>query len=127
MSRPAIYSVFIVTLILIGAFFIFPILVTVKQAFVAQDGSFTCDYLMEVLNNPLYRDGLWNSLRMAVGSTALCSAAVAITVPDSPTPFTPSGFHGDGVSISWVSKNKAAVGRTKKPKAAAKLSKQSGR
>jgi hypothetical protein len=29
---------------------------------------------------------------------------VAITVPDSPTPFTPSGFPGDGVSISWVSK-----------------------
>ena len=71
MSRPAIYSVFIVTLILIGACFILPILVTVKQAFVAQDGSFTWDYLMEVLNNPLYREGLWNSLRMAVGSTAL--------------------------------------------------------
>ena len=71
MSRSAIYSVFFVTLIFIGLFFIFPILATVKQAFVAQDGTFTWNYLMEVLDNPLYREGLWNSLRMAVGSTAL--------------------------------------------------------
>ena len=71
MSRSAIYSVFFVTLIFIGLFFIFPILATVKQAFVAPDGTFTWNYLMEVLDNPLYREGLWNSLRMAVGSTAL--------------------------------------------------------
>jgi hypothetical protein len=36
----------------------------------------------------------------SASSTALCSAGVAMTVPDSPTPFTPRGFNGDGVSIS---------------------------
>ena len=71
MSRSAIYLIFSVTVVFMVVFFIIPILATVKQAFFAQDGTFTSDYFMEVLNNPLYREGLWNSLRMAVGSTAL--------------------------------------------------------
>ena len=45
----------------------------------------------------------------SASSTALCSAGVATTVPDSPTPFTPSGFQGDGVSISIVSNATSSV------------------
>ena len=71
MSRPAIYSIFIFTLIFIGAFFLYPIIATVKQAFVTSDGRWTLSYLTEIVDNPLYREGLWNSLRMAVGSTVV--------------------------------------------------------
>ncbi len=77
MSRSAIYSIFTLTVLFMAVFFLFPILVSVKSAFVGPDGKWTLSYLMEIMDNPLYREGLWNSFRMAVGSTAL-SLAIAL-------------------------------------------------
>ena len=71
MSRTAIFSIYAATILFMAVFFIFPIFSTVKEAFLGQNGQFTTAYLSEVLDNPLYREGLWNSLRMGVGSTIL--------------------------------------------------------
>lgn len=59
-------------LVFFGLFFVLPILVTVKGAFIGPDGGFTMDYLSEVFANPIYREGLWNSFTMAVFSTLGC-------------------------------------------------------
>jgi iron(III) transport system permease protein len=71
MSRTAIYSIYAFTVLFMGVFFLFPIYATVKEAFIGPDGSFTLSYLSEIVDNPLYREGLMNSFRMAVGSTIL--------------------------------------------------------
>ncbi len=54
-----------------AAFFLFPIFTTVKEAFIGPDGRFTTAYLGEIADNPVYREGLWNSFRMAFWSTLL--------------------------------------------------------
>jgi len=59
-------------LVFFGLFFIAPILVTIKGAFVSPDSGFTLSYVSEVFANPLYREGLWNSFVMAVFSTLGC-------------------------------------------------------
>jgi iron(III) transport system permease protein len=55
-----------------AVFFVMPILITVKGAFVGPDGSFSLDYIGEVFANPLFREGLWNSFLMAFWSTLGC-------------------------------------------------------
>ncbi len=70
MSRLVANIVFCVAGLFFGVFFILPILVTVKDAFIV-DGSFTLDYLRETFANPLYREGLYNSFALAVASTSL--------------------------------------------------------
>jgi iron(III) transport system permease protein len=59
-------------LVFFGLFFIAPILVTIRGAFVSPDTGFTLSYVAEVFANPLYREGLWNSFVMAVFSTLGC-------------------------------------------------------
>lgn len=71
MSRAAIYTIYVLTVAFMAVFFVYPIFATVKSAFVSPDGTLTAAYVGEVLENPLYREGLINSLKMALGSTAL--------------------------------------------------------
>jgi iron(III) transport system permease protein len=71
MSRNFSYPFFVITSLIMVVFFIFPILVTVKQAFVDTQGSFTLADLIQIAENPLYREGLMNSFKMAIGSTLL--------------------------------------------------------
>jgi iron(III) transport system permease protein len=78
MTRQFSYTVFAFTVAAIGIFFLFPILVTVKDAFVDPDGKFTPAYLLGILQNPVYLEGLWNSFRMAGYSTFL---ALLIAMP----------------------------------------------
>ncbi|MBP7948557.1 MAG: iron ABC transporter permease [Verrucomicrobiales bacterium] len=77
MSRSHAYSVFIFTAVIMAVFFLLPIAVTVREAFVGPDHRFTFEFLAGVWDNPVYREGLWNSLRMAVFST-LASLLVAL-------------------------------------------------
>lgn len=58
-------------------FFLFPIGITVKEAFF-QEGEFTLAYIGEVFKNKIYLEGLFNSLKMGVFSTIL---SVAIALP----------------------------------------------
>src|SRR5204862_6811972 len=59
--------------------------------------------------------GIWMSVTPSAASasqTALITAAGEAIAPVSPTPFTPSGFVGLGVSVRWSSQrgNSAAEG-----------------
>jgi len=60
-----------------GAFFIYPVLRTVGEAFFV-DGGFTMRYVMDVLNDATYLEGLSNALLLGVSSTIV---AVIIALP----------------------------------------------
>ncbi|MEO0416137.1 MAG: ABC transporter permease subunit, partial [Verrucomicrobiota bacterium] len=77
MSRSFSYVIFAITAAFFGVFFLFPIWTTVKEAFVGADG-FTLEYLTAVFKNPIYLEGLFNSLKMGVFSTLL---ALLIALP----------------------------------------------
>jgi iron(III) transport system permease protein len=59
-------------------FFVYPIGITLKEAFFGPDDSFTLEFVSMVFLDPLYLDGLLNALRMGLYSTAL---AFAISLP----------------------------------------------
>lgn len=77
MSRSFAYIVFFATAAFFGLFFIWPILTTVKQAFV-YDGKFTFDFVAQIFRDPLYVEGLVNAFMLALCSTA---AALLIAMP----------------------------------------------
>ncbi len=60
-----------------GAFFIFPVLRTVGEAFYV-DGVFTFRYVMDVLNDATYVEGLGNAFQLGIWSTVV---AVLIALP----------------------------------------------
>lgn len=77
MNRALPKIVFLATGVFFALFFVWPIAETLHGAFVGADGAFTWDYIFEVFRNPLYLEGLGNSLQMGVWSTLL-SALIAI-------------------------------------------------
>jgi iron(III) transport system permease protein len=60
-----------------GLFFVLPIAMAVRGAFLDQSGALTLDYLREVFRNPIYLEGFANALRLAVGSTLLAFSIAA--------------------------------------------------
>lgn len=98
MSRTLSLFVFLVTATFFACFFVMPIWSTVKVAFESSHGGFTFDYVWEVLRNPLYREGWWNSLVMAVFSTLGC---LVVSVPLAVL-FTKYDFPGKPVLNSLV-------------------------
>ncbi len=73
MSNQFAKLVFALTAVFFALFFLWPIAETVRGAFVGSDGRFTLDYITEVFRNPLYLEGLWNSLRIGIFSTLLAA------------------------------------------------------
>jgi iron(III) transport system permease protein len=71
------HFVFALTALFFFFFFALPIWETVNGAFRLPDGQFTLSYVIEVFRNPIYLEGLWNSVLMAVFSTAL-TALIAL-------------------------------------------------
>jgi iron(III) transport system permease protein len=78
MSKALSIAVYIVTAIFFFFFFLWPIGETVRGAFITPTGDFTVVFLIEVFRNPIYLEGLWNSLLMGVFSTLL---ALFIALP----------------------------------------------
>ena len=66
-----------IVVLLFGVFFLYPVAMTLAVAFENQQGGFTLDYLIEVFTNPVYVEGLWNSLMIGIFST-LVSLVIAI-------------------------------------------------
>lgn len=66
--------VYAFTIVFFLFFFALPIWETLGGAFRNPGGGFTLDYIIEVFRNPIYLEGLWNSVQMAVWSTLLTSA-----------------------------------------------------
>jgi iron(III) transport system permease protein len=60
---------------LFAVFFVYPAGMVVKQAFEGPDG-FTLEFFVAIFQNPIYREGLWNSFAIGTASTlaALCIA-----------------------------------------------------
>ena len=78
MSRPLSIAVFALTSLFFFFFFLWPIAETLRGAFVTGTGEVTLDYIAEAFRNPIYLEGLWNSLLMGVFSTLL---AMLIALP----------------------------------------------
>jgi iron(III) transport system permease protein len=72
------HLIFAFTALFFFFFFVLPIWETVNGAFRLPGGGFTFDYIAEVFRNPIYLEGLWNSVLMAVFSTTL---TVLIALP----------------------------------------------
>ena len=64
----------IITAILIVVFsvaFLWPLGRIVQRGFFDESGNFTFRYIAEVFKNPIYREGLFNSLKIAIGTTTI--------------------------------------------------------
>ncbi|MCC6579796.1 MAG: iron ABC transporter permease [Phycisphaeraceae bacterium] len=72
------YGLMALILALLGAFLIWPIVLTVRGGFVGAEGEFTLRYLVSVFEDPLWVGGLVNSLMIAVCTTVLC---MVLTLP----------------------------------------------
>ncbi len=78
MSKPFARLVFGLTLAFFAAFFVWPILQIIKGGFLDADGKPTFAYLVALLADPTYLEGLRNSFLLACATTAL---AMAIALP----------------------------------------------
>jgi iron(III) transport system permease protein len=70
-------ALYILVLAFFGLFFVLPIAIAVRGAFLDQTGALTLDYIREVFRNPIYLEGFTNALRLAVGSTLLAFSIAA--------------------------------------------------
>jgi len=62
-------AVLLLTAAIMGCFLVWPVCVTLKEAFVKPGGGFTLEFVGEIFRNPIYVEGLVNSFKMAVGTT----------------------------------------------------------
>jgi iron(III) transport system permease protein len=76
-TNPGTGLVFGIALVFFAAFFVYPVLRTVGEAFFVEEG-FTFRYVMEVLQDASYQEGLWNALLLGFWSTVV---AVIIALP----------------------------------------------
>lgn len=73
MSRSLARILFVLTVAVLGALFLAPLGMVVAGGF--RDGSgFTLKYLFGVFRNPIYSEGLWHSLLIALGTSGLVAA-----------------------------------------------------
>jgi iron(III) transport system permease protein len=75
--KGTILTLYFVVLGFFGLFFVLPIVIAVRGAFLDQTGAFTFDYIREVFRNPIYLEGFSNALKLAVGSTLLAFSIAA--------------------------------------------------
>jgi iron(III) transport system permease protein len=75
--KGTILTLYFVVLGFFGLFFVWPIVIAVRGAFLDQTGAFTFDYIREVFRNPIYLEGFSNALKLAVGSTLLAFSIAA--------------------------------------------------
>ena len=72
MSPALSRGVYLLVTVFFALFFVLPIWGTLHTAFVDVHGGFTLDYIAEVFRSPLYREGLLNSLFIALLTTLAC-------------------------------------------------------
>lgn len=98
MSRSLAMLIFAVMTVFFGCFFVYPIWLTVKGAFITVDHRFTLEFVAEVFRNTLYLEGLLNSFIIATWSTVGC-AVVALPLAML---FTRYDFRGKAILHSLV-------------------------
>jgi iron(III) transport system permease protein len=77
-SKTASRLILWLTGLFLAIFLVWPVAESLLGAFIDPLGRFSLAYLSEVFRNPIYLEGLWNALLMAIGSTAL---ALLISLP----------------------------------------------
>src|ERR1700693_4288359 len=60
-----------------GLFFVLPLAIAIRGAFLDQTGALTLDYFCEVFRNTIYLEGFVNALKLALGSTLLAFSIAA--------------------------------------------------
>ncbi len=70
MRKGMAWTIFLSTFALFGLLFLAPLWTVIRGGFVV-NGSFTLRYLLGVFQNPIYSEGLFNSLMLATGTTTL--------------------------------------------------------
>lgn len=78
MSRTFAWLAALLTAAFFGCFLVWPVIQTLRGAFVNADGAITLDFVGEVFRNRIYLEGLANSLMVAIASTTL---SLAISLP----------------------------------------------
>jgi iron(III) transport system permease protein len=79
MARKICYNLFIcLTVLFFGLFFFYPVFQVLRGGVQDSMGNFTWFYLLEVFRNPIYLEGLLNSLKIACCTTLL---SVLIAMP----------------------------------------------
>ena len=78
MRRTRAYLIFSLTLAILVLLFLLPLGTVIKGGFYDQNGHFTFNFILEVFRNPIYSQGLLNSLGLALGTTTLVTL---ISVP----------------------------------------------
>lgn len=73
MKQTGAIFISLLALAFLGVFLVWPLVQTVKGCFLV-DGRPTLAFLGEVFRNPIYMEGLWNSLALAVVTTLLVCA-----------------------------------------------------
>ncbi len=71
MSKRLAITVYTISIIFFGCFFILPIWEILRGGFFDYEHGFTLSYLKTVFQNPVYVEGLFNSFVMGIGSTVL--------------------------------------------------------
>ena len=72
MRKGLAWTIFLFTFALFGGLFLAPLWMVIRGGFVV-NGAFTLRYLQGVFQNPIYSEGLFNSLMLALGTTTLVS------------------------------------------------------
>src|SRR3954463_882881 len=71
MRRRNAYLIFAITLAIFALLFLLPLGMVIKGGFIDENGSLTTRFVLGVFQNPIYAQGLLNSLGIALGTTAL--------------------------------------------------------
>jgi len=78
MRRSTAYPIFTLTLAIFALLFLYPLAIVIAGGFRDPNGKFTFDYVLGVFQNPIYSQGLLNSVGIAIGTTTLVTL---ISVP----------------------------------------------
>jgi iron(III) transport system permease protein len=71
MRKQNAYLIFTLTLAIFALLFLYPLVMVIKGGFIDANGQFTTRFVLGVFQNPVYAQGLLNSLGIALGTTAL--------------------------------------------------------
>ncbi len=77
MRQATAWLIFSIAMLIYFLFFVIPLFGVIKGGFIV-DGGFTLEYIKGVFSNPIYREGLFNSLLIGLGTTVL---ATVIALP----------------------------------------------
>jgi iron(III) transport system permease protein len=71
MRRRNAYLIFALTLAIFALLFLYPLGMVLKGGFFDENGKFTLRFVTGVFKNPIYAEGLFNSVMIAIGTTFL--------------------------------------------------------